>query len=65
MPHPDEVPPSAPTPPWAVQLATEELYDVDDAEVISRRAGDIAREAREREDERHNEYDDPDEGGEG
>ena len=65
MPHPDEVPSSAPTPPWALQQATEELYDVDDAEVISRRAAEIAREAHEREDERHTEYDDPDEGGEG
>ena len=65
MPHPGEVPSSAPTPPWAVQLATEELYEVDDAEVISRRASEIASQAREREDERHNEYDDPDKGGEG
>jgi hypothetical protein len=32
-----------------VQLATEELYDVDDSEVNLRRAGEIARQARERE----------------
>jgi hypothetical protein len=45
--------------------AAEELYDVGDAEVITERAKEIARERRQREDERHDEYDDPDEGGEG
>ena len=65
MPHPDEAPSSPAPPPWAVQQAAEELYDVDDAEVISRRAGEIAREDRERSNERHDEYDDPDQGGEG
>ena len=65
MSYQDEVPPGAPTPQWAVEMAAEELYDVGDPEVVSRRAGEIAREAREREDERHDEYDDPDQGGEG
>ena len=51
-------------PAWALQQATEELYDVDDPEVISQRAAQIVRGAREREDERHDEYDDPDQGGE-
>ena len=64
MPHPDEAAPSPPTPAWALQQASEELQDVDDPEVISQRAKQIAREAREREDERHDEYDDPDQGGE-
>jgi len=47
-----------------MQRATEELYDADDPSVISQRAEQIARDAREREDERHDEYDDPDQGGE-
>jgi hypothetical protein len=64
MPHPDEATPSQSIPAWAVQQATEELYDVEDPDVISQRAEQIAREAREREDERHDEYDDPDQGGE-
>jgi len=64
MPHPDEAPPSPPTPPWALQQASEELYDVDEPEVIHQRAELIASEARERYDERHDEYDDPDQGGE-
>ena len=65
MAHPDEGSSSAPTPAWALQLATEELYETKDAEVIAQRAREIAREGREREDERHDEYDDPDQGGEG
>ena len=52
------------TPTWALQLATEELYAIKDTEVITQRAREIAREGREREDERHDEYDDPDQGGE-
>ena len=55
----------APIPEWALQMAKEELYDVRDSEVIAQRAREIARQAQEREDERHDEYDDPDEGGEG
>ena len=65
MPHPGEVPTSGPTPRWAVQRALQELYDVSDPELVSRRAAEIAQEARELEDERHDEYDDPDRGGEG
>jgi hypothetical protein len=53
---------SAPT--WALQRAAEELYDITDAGVIAQRAREIAREAQERDDERHDEYDDPDQGGE-
>lgn len=55
----------APTPDWALQQAKEELYDVRETEVIAQRAREIARQAQEREDERHDEYDDPDQGGEG
>jgi hypothetical protein len=50
---------------WALRQATEELYDVDDPEAINARAREIAGEARELSDERHDEYDDPDQGGEG
>lgn len=65
MSHPAESSSAAPTPAWALQKATEELYDIEDAEVIAQRAREIAREGREREAERHDEYDDPDQGGEG
>ncbi len=64
MPHPDEASSSPPTPAWALQQAREDLYDVDDPAALSERAEQIAGEARERHDERHDEYDDPDEGGE-
>ena len=64
MSHPDESAPNPPTPEWAQQQAGEELYDVDDPQAISERAEQIASEARERDDERHDEYDDPDLGGE-
>ena len=64
MPDPNDGASPAPVPAWALQQATEELYDVEDVAVITRRAAEIAGEAREREDERHDEYDDPDEGGE-
>jgi response regulator RpfG family c-di-GMP phosphodiesterase len=47
-----------------VQQALEELDDAQDPEVITARAREIAREHQERWDERHDEYDDPDEGGE-
>jgi hypothetical protein len=49
---------------WAVNQATAELYDVDDPDVILERARELVREAQQREDERHDEYDDPDQGGE-
>jgi hypothetical protein len=60
----DRAPRSDAPPDWALQKATEELYDVDDPEVVRRRAHEIARDERSREDERHTEWDDPDEGGE-
>lgn len=55
----------APPPDWALEQATSELYDEPNPEVLANRAREIAREAQEREDERHDEYDDPDQGGEG
>lgn len=65
MPDPDDDPQSPAIPAWALQQATEELPDVDDPELLSRRARRIAHETQEIEDERHDEYDDPDQGGEG
>jgi hypothetical protein len=65
MPYPEPGSSPAPIPDWALEQAKEELYDVKDSEAIARRAREIARQAQEREDERHDEYDDPDEGGEG
>jgi DNA-directed RNA polymerase subunit K/omega len=41
------------------------MYDTTDAEAIARRAREIAAESRQLEDERHDEFDDPDLGGEG
>lgn len=64
MSHPDERSSAAPVPAWALHQATEELYDIEDAELITKRAREIAREGRERHAERHDEYDDPDQGGE-
>jgi hypothetical protein len=49
---------------WAVKQATAELYDVDDPNVILKRARELVREAEQLESERHDEYDDPDQGGE-
>jgi hypothetical protein len=64
MPDPDEGATPTPTTTWALEQAREELYDVRDPEVIEERAREIAHEYQERADERHDEYDDPDEGGE-
>ncbi len=52
-------------PGWAMERATEELYDVDDRGAITDRAREILEEAQQFRDERHDEYDDPDQGGEG
>ena len=64
MSHPDEGSSTASIPAWALQRATEELYDTKDADVIAQRAREIVGESRQLEDERHDEFDDPDEGGE-
>lgn len=59
-------PPPKPTrrepPGWAVAQATQE---VDQGESIVARAWELVREKQEIDDERHDEYDDPDQGGEG
>jgi hypothetical protein len=64
VPTPDEHPNVQRPPNWAVDQATADLYDVDDPVAIEERAWQLAHEAQEREDERHDEYDDPDQGGE-
>jgi hypothetical protein len=59
-------PPDAPDPPaWALDRAAQDLYDEEDPAVIAEYARELARAAQEREEERHDEYDDPDQGGEG
>lgn len=62
--HLDPAHPQDP-PSWAVDQAANELYDVEDRTVIVERAWEIARDAQQLEDEQHDEYDDPDQGGEG
>jgi hypothetical protein len=64
VPIPDERPSVERPPDWAVAQATDELYDADDAAVVEERAWQLVHDAEVREDERHDEYDDPDEGGE-
>ena len=64
MPGTEEPRATGEPPDWALAKAKDELYDVDDRAALLSRAWEIAREARELEDERHDEYDDPDEGGE-
>ena len=64
MPNPNENPNVQIAAAWAVDQATADLYDVADPDVIIERARELVREAEQREDERHDEYDDPDQGGE-
>lgn len=64
MSHPDEGSPPAAITTSALQRAADELYDTTDTEVIAQRAHEIAAESRQLEDERHDEFDDPDQGGE-
>jgi len=55
-----------PDPPgWALDQAARDLDDVEDRSQIVEKAWKIAREAQQLHDERHDEYDDPDQGGEG
>ena len=64
MPDPIENPKVQNPAGWAVNQATAELYDVDDPDVILERARELVREAEQLKNERHDEYDDPDQGGE-
>jgi len=65
MVKPDDEPRERSLPQWAVDQANAEA-GIDDADPRTlKRARRIASEAEQREAERHDEYDDPDEGGEG
>ncbi len=59
-PSPSPPPPSG-TPEWALEQATQE---VDEGESIAARAWELVREKQQRDEERHDQYDDPDQGGE-
>jgi hypothetical protein len=52
-------------PDWAVDQSTDELYDETDPAAITERAWELTEDAEQRRAERHDEYDDPDQGGEG
>jgi|1186.fasta_scaffold247466_2 hypothetical protein len=57
---------AAPPPGWAVEQSMDELSeDVPSSAAVTERAWELARAAQQRDDERHDEYDDPDQGGEG
>jgi hypothetical protein len=64
MSIPAERAPAEEPPGWALDKALDELYEEEDRSVILDRAWELVREAEERESERHDEYDDPDQGGE-
>ena len=64
MPPGEHGPATDDPPDWALEEAGKELYDESDPGVLAKRARVIARETQTRDDERHDEYDDPDEGGE-
>ena len=64
MPLPDERSNVEAPPDWATQQASDELYAVDDPAAAEERAWQLVHDAEVREDERHDEYDDPDQGGE-
>jgi hypothetical protein len=53
-------------PGWAVEQSMDELSDdAPSSAAVTERAWELARAAQQRDDERHDEYDDPDQGGEG
>ena len=51
-------------PGWALERARNDLFDVDDDTAILFRAWEIVRQTQQLDEERHDEYDDPDLGGE-
>jgi hypothetical protein len=61
---PDEKPNKRTPPDWAIDRATEELPHPEDLSMLEERGWEILRIADEQYDERHDEYDDPDQGGE-
>jgi hypothetical protein len=64
MSTPDEHPNVQRPPDWAVDQATDDLYDVEDPAAVEERAWQLVHDAEQLEEERHDEYDDPDQGGE-
>jgi hypothetical protein len=64
VPGPAERPNARRPPDWAVERAVDELPEVTDWSIVSTRAWHFVAEAEERDEERHDEYDDPDQGGE-
>jgi hypothetical protein len=64
VPTADGIPNTRRAPEWAVDRATDALPDSRDSSIIAERAWEIVRIADEQENERHDEYDDPDQGGE-
>jgi hypothetical protein len=52
-------------PGWALRQATGELRAGEDASAVAERAWRLVRDGEERATERHDEFDDPDQGGEG
>ena len=64
MPTSRERPDVEPLPAWAVDQATIELGDMEDQGLIAQHAREIVSDEAQRDDERHDEFDDPDQGGE-
>jgi hypothetical protein len=64
MPSPDQHRSVQRPPDWAVDQAADDLYDVEDPAAVEERAWQLVHDAQQREEERHDEYDDPDQGGE-
>ena len=64
MPTSSEHPNDEQLPTWALDQATVELDDMDDQAIIAQRAREIVSDEAQRNDEGHDEYDDPDQGGE-
>ena len=64
MPTPQESRPPEEPPGWAIGQASSDLPDGSEASEVTALAWDLADEAAQRFDQRHDEYDDPDEGGE-
>ena len=65
MPDANDQPSIPPPPNWALAQACDEAEDGEAASTTIERARQLARDAEQLEEERHDEYDDSDEGGEG
>ena len=65
MPDRNDQPIRSAPPPWAVAQASDEAEDGESHASTIDHARQLQREAQQLDEERHDEYDDPDEGGEG